>query len=425
MKASPRCPIIGRAKAARVFSETSTGPGVKSLSCGITWRTSNVQPAFATFRHGGRSNAQRSTPRNAALARKCFAWHRHNSRFSHGHPIANHHRSRARDPSLLESIQDDDHRGAGLLVLGGLGYAGYELYTARQASDADALLAARQIAAGLSASNRSYPGSEPAASACLLLAAQQRAKKNYAEANTTLHKFIEQFPKHELITTAWMGVAANLESLGKNDEALSTYQRLATEYPQSFNAPLALLAQVPFLKAKNRIEEARRVCETVMTQYRDSIVANEAVRELMSLPRPAAPAPTAPQPQPPSRWPDRRSPSLPPPHPDNRRTRPGGKRCLPAQRKRLESLPRSEKAPRQLRACPRHRQRGALQGRITALRELPLRELEPLARARLTDFFRSFIRGSRRSNPSAFNVPRRFASTCRSAREIASRAAPA
>ena len=75
-----------------------------------------------------------------------------------------------------------------------------------------------------------YPGSGPAASAYLLLGAQQRAKKNYAEANTTLHKFIDQYPKHELITTAWMGVAANLESLGKNDEALSTYQRLATEY---------------------------------------------------------------------------------------------------------------------------------------------------------------------------------------------------
>ena len=84
-------------------------------------------------------------------------------------------------------------------------------------------------------------------------------------------------------------MAANLESLGKNDEALSTYQRLATEYPQSFNAPLALLAEVPLLKAKNRNDEARRVCETIISQYRDSIVANEAMRELISLPKPAAP----------------------------------------------------------------------------------------------------------------------------------------
>ena len=185
-----------------------------------------------------------------------------------------------------------------VLVLGGLGYAGYELYNVRRAADASALLAGAKSAQDYQQVLERYPGSGPAASAYLLLAAQQRAKKNYAEANATLHKFIDQFPKHELITTAWMGVAANLESLGKNDEALSTYQRLATEYPQSFNAPLALLAEVPFLKAKNRNDEARRVCETVMTQYRDSIVASEAMRELTSLPKAAAPAQVSVQAQP-------------------------------------------------------------------------------------------------------------------------------
>jgi tetratricopeptide (TPR) repeat protein len=90
-----------------------------------------------------------------------------------------------------------------------------------------------------------------------------------------------------MITTAWMGLAANLESLGKNDEALSTYQRLASQYPQSYSAPLALLAQIPLLKAKNKTEEARRICETLISQYRDSAVTSEAFRELMTLPRPS------------------------------------------------------------------------------------------------------------------------------------------
>ena len=54
---------------------------------------------------------------------------------------------------------------------------------------------------------------------------------------------------------------------------------------------------MPLLKAKNRNDEARRVCETIISQYRDSIVANEAMRELISLPKPATapvamPAPT-------------------------------------------------------------------------------------------------------------------------------------
>ena len=208
------------------------------------------------------------------------------------------------DPALETNLFWDQYKTtiiaiAAVLVLGGLGFAGYQIYKARAAADATALLAAAHSPEEYQKVIARYPGSEPAASAYLLLAGQQRAKKNYAEANTTLHKFIDQYPKHQLITTAWMGVAANLESLGKNDEALSTYQRLATEYPQSFNAPLALLAEVPLLKAKNRIEEARKACETIMSQYRDSIVANEAIQQLMALPRPAAepmPKPAAPAP---------------------------------------------------------------------------------------------------------------------------------
>jgi hypothetical protein len=82
-----------------------------------------------------------------------------------------------------------------------------------------------------------------------------------------------------------MGVGANLESLGKTDEALSTYQRLAREYPDSFNAPLALLAEVPILKAKDRVAEARKVVEDVMSRYRDNIIMSQALQALMALPR--------------------------------------------------------------------------------------------------------------------------------------------
>jgi tetratricopeptide (TPR) repeat protein len=176
---------------------------------------------------------------------------------------------------------------ATVLVLAGLGYAGYKLYTARRAANAEAALAGAHTAQQYQQVIDRYPGSEPAASAYLLLASEQRAEKRYTEANATLHKFIDQFPKHDLITTAWMGVAANLESLGKDDEALSTYQRLATEYPKSFNAPFALMAEVPLLKAKNRTAEARKICENVISQYRDSILASQAFQEMISLPTPA------------------------------------------------------------------------------------------------------------------------------------------
>jgi TolA-binding protein len=201
----------------------------------------------------------------------------------------------SQDPALETSLFWDQYKipiiaAVVVLLLGGLSFAGYQIYEQRRASAAAAQLAAAKTQQEFQQVIQDYSGTNAAASAYLLLAEQQRNEKKYADANATLHKFIDSFPKHELITTAWMGVAANLISLGKNDEALSTYQRLVVEYPQSYNAPLALLAQVPMLKAKGRPEEARRACETIISQYRDSIVMSDALRELQKLPGKSAPA---------------------------------------------------------------------------------------------------------------------------------------
>ena len=188
---------------------------------------------------------------------------------------------------------------------------------------------------------------------------------------------------------------------------------------------------MPLLKAKNRNDEARRVCETIISQYRDSILANEAMRELISLPKPAT-APVA----------------MPAPthgaHPDGPPT--GDRRTLAA------PLLRNHKrhSEHSFLGIPQRNQYAALQkayrslGRTAGVQEHCRSSGHAVARLRRMtrrnyrfenwkrlrapgwpDFFRSFIRGSRLSNPSAFKVPRRFASTCKSAREIASRAAPA
>ena len=102
-------------------------------------------------------------------------------------------------------------------------------------------------------------------------------------------------------------MAANLESMGKHDEALSIYQQVASKYPNTYQAPLALISQVPLLKAKNRIEDARRVCEEILTKYRmpgqqaegvrddrmETVWAGEAMRQLRSLKPETAAAPAA------------------------------------------------------------------------------------------------------------------------------------
>jgi TolA-binding protein len=175
---------------------------------------------------------------------------------------------------------------AAALILGllaGIGFAGYRFYSEYRDASAASLLAEAKGISDYQQVIERYPKTPASADAYLLQADAQRAEKKFAEANATLQAFINKNPQHELITTARMAVAANLESMGRNDEALAMYQQVATSYPKSFNAPLALISRTHLLKARNRTEEARQMCEVILTQYRDSFWAREAAQELRSL----------------------------------------------------------------------------------------------------------------------------------------------
>ena len=154
--------------------------------------------------------------------------------------------------------------------------AGYRFYRDRREAGAATLFAAAKTPTAYEEVIKRYGNTDAAASAYLLLANEERKNSKYAEANATLVKFLEKFPQHELASTARMAMAANLEAMGKEDEALATYQQIASANAGSFNAPMALIEQVRILQEKNRIDDAKRICETIMTQYRDSYAAMEA-----------------------------------------------------------------------------------------------------------------------------------------------------
>jgi TolA-binding protein len=175
------------------------------------------------------------------------------------------------------------------IIIGFAGFGAYRFMSARRDAAAASLLGQAKDIAGYRKVIDEYPNSGAAASAYLLLAAEQRKAQQFAEANTTLQAFISKHPKHELVTTAKMAMAGNVDALGRTDEALEMYRRVAVEHPKSFNAPLALLAQAQLLKQKGQIDQARQACETVMTQYRDGYAAQQATQFLKTL-KPAAPA---------------------------------------------------------------------------------------------------------------------------------------
>lgn len=172
-------------------------------------------------------------------------------------------------------------------------FGGYRLYTERRESTAAAALAAAKSPADFQKVISDYSNTAAGGSAYLLLAEAQKNEKKFAEANTTLETFISKYPAHELIGTARLAIAGNLEALGKNDEALTAYQRLVAADPKGFTAPIALYSQIHLLKEKNQIAEARKVCETIMTQYRESRLMPDAQYQLRLLKLPDAPAPAS------------------------------------------------------------------------------------------------------------------------------------
>jgi tetratricopeptide (TPR) repeat protein len=183
-----------------------------------------------------------------------------------------------------------------VVLLAGLGLTAYRFYSDRRAAAASSLLGSAKTGQEYQEIIARYPNTPAGADAYLLLAEAQRTEKKFTEANATLQVFINKNPNHEFVSTARMAIAANLESMGKTDQAVSLYQQIASTYPNSFNAPLALLSQVYLLKAKNRTEQARHICETILTQYGTSFWAGEAMQELRVL-KPSGPsAPASQQP---------------------------------------------------------------------------------------------------------------------------------
>jgi TolA-binding protein len=175
-------------------------------------------------------------------------------------------------------------------LLGVAGYGGYRLLLDRRSNAAANLLANAKTATDFQKVIAEYPGTPAGGSAYLLLADAQRNEKKFADANATLQTFLDKFPEHELAATARLAIAGNLEALGKKDEALATYQRLVSTDPHSFAAPIALYSEIHLLKEKKQIDEARRVCETLMTQYRESRLAPDAAYQLRLLKVDNAPA---------------------------------------------------------------------------------------------------------------------------------------
>ena len=168
---------------------------------------------------------------------------------------------------------------SGLLVVAVATYGISEWSRARTQAGAQQLLAGARTAEDYRQVIATYPATNAAGSAHLLLAGQLRKDGKLDESSALLRAFTEKYPGHPLFSGAWTSLAANLEAQGKADEALATYQKVSTSYANSFSTPVALMAQARLLKARGKTEEAARIYEQVIARYAENPVAQQAAQE--------------------------------------------------------------------------------------------------------------------------------------------------
>lgn len=121
-----------------------------------------------------------------------------------------------------------------------------------------------------------YPKTPAAADAMLLLAASLRDAGKIEESDAMYSRFSETFPNSPLAISGLLGRASNARVSGKPDAALTSYQQAAAAFPQSYGAPFALFSQARLLAQQGKMEEAKRVLQSLGSQYQGSISTRAA-----------------------------------------------------------------------------------------------------------------------------------------------------
>lgn len=125
----------------------------------------------------------------------------------------------------------------------------------------------------------SYPRSQAAADAMLLIAAAQRQAHDVEHSNATYTQFLEKFPHHPLAISAMIGRALNADVAGHPDQALNELQQASLVYPKSYGAPFALWMRARILARSGKMEESKKTIQMISTQYPDSFINSMLLRQ--------------------------------------------------------------------------------------------------------------------------------------------------
>jgi len=183
-------------------------------------------------------------------------------------------------PSALELLWVN-HRGSVIGVIAGMGILGLVILGVIASNRAtvlasESLLAAATNDAGWNEVISRYPKTPAAADAMLLLAASLRDAGKLEESNNLYSRFAETFPQSPLAVSGQLGRASNARLAGNLDQALAAYQQASAAYPQSYGAPFALFSSIRLLAQQGKMDDAKRLLQSLGSQYAASVSAQAA-----------------------------------------------------------------------------------------------------------------------------------------------------
>jgi hypothetical protein len=185
-----------------------------------------------------------------------------------------------------------------VVLIGGSIYIGLQ---AVKAQKAEAAYAAVNSVEGWQAVIHEFPDSIAAGNSYLRIGSKLREDGKYPDSDAAYDSFVHHFPKHPLLVTGYMGLAANAELENHPDKALDTYKEVDKQFSTSYLAPMALFQQARIVETQGKLKEAQQLFESLVRRYPESSFSGEAGRRAGRLadkgpqeaPKPTSPAPLA------------------------------------------------------------------------------------------------------------------------------------
>jgi len=181
---------------------------------------------------------------------------------------------------------------AGIVVLI-LAVGAWKFWSQQVRASAESLLSEASTPEEWQAVVERYPGTTAAGNARLLLAENLRQNGDLTGAVRELEAMIAAQPAHPLVGAAWLTLGGVRQLEGSGTEALEAYRTASSRFPESYTAPLALVAEGRLLVEQGSPGEARAVWQSVAALYPDTPSAMVAAGELARL-GPGADAPFSP-----------------------------------------------------------------------------------------------------------------------------------